>query len=187
MTNENTKLTEGIIQERLIKAYRNDCHLMISNLYIYNWESDVFKQLKSGYTEEIEIKISIADFKADKNKLEKHKRIETGITWSYSKREDVETFCRPNRFYYAVPEFMVEKVEIPEYAGLIRVFEDLRRHPSVIKKAPLLHKDKLKIGYEHLARKLAYRLCQATFDRNDAIEAREKAVKRYYDSLIAKS
>ena len=172
---ENTKLTEGIIQERLIKAYRNDCHLMIPNLYIFDWESDIFKQLKSGYTEEIEIKISIADFKADKNKVEKHKRIQTGLVRSVLLQKEVQTIERPNRFYYAVPEFMVDKIEVPEYAGLICVFEDLRRHPSVIKKAPLLHKDKLKVGYEHLARKLAYRLCDSIFDQRNLINRLNKS------------
>lgn len=175
---ENTKLTEGIIQERLIKAYRNDCHIMIPNLYIFDWESDVFKQLKSGYTEEIEIKISLADFKADKNKVEKHKRIQTGVVRSALLKEGTQAVKRPNRFYYAVPEFMVEKIEVPEYAGLICVFDDLRRHPSVEKKAPLLHKDKLKINYESLSRKLVYRLCEAQFDRNDAIKAREQLANR---------
>ena len=96
---ENTKLTEGIIQERLIKAYRNDCHLMIPNLYIFDWESDIFKQLKSGYTEEIEIKISIADFKADKNKVEKHKRIQTGLVRSVLLQKEVQTIERPNSLW----------------------------------------------------------------------------------------
>ena len=70
---------------------------------------------------------------------------------------------------------MVDKIEVPEYAGLICVFEDLRRHPSVIKKAPLLHKDKLKVGYEHLARKLAYRLCDSIFDQRNLINRLNKS------------
>lgn len=175
MSNNNTKLTEATIQEKLIRAYRNDCHLMIPNLYIFDWESDVFKQLKSGYTEEIEIKISIADFKADKNKVIKHEIVSTGFKYSISDQKKIETTKRPNRFYYAVPEFMVNIVEVPEYAGLLCVFEDLRRDPNVIKKAPLLHKDKLDIDYKYLARKLADRLCEAQLDRRNLINRLTKS------------
>lgn len=45
---------------------------MLANSYIYKWESDFFSQLKSGYHQEIEVKISRADFFNDFKKEGKH-------------------------------------------------------------------------------------------------------------------
>jgi len=46
---------------------------ILENSYVYNWESDFFSVTSSGYAQEIEIKISLSDFKADFNKIDKHK------------------------------------------------------------------------------------------------------------------
>lgn len=47
----------------------------------------------------------------------------------------------PNRFYYACPKGLIDKKDIPEYAGLIYVD---RYSFKIIKKAPLIHKEKIK-------------------------------------------
>lgn len=46
---------------------------ILDNSYVYNWESDFFSVTASGYAQEIEVKISFSDFKADFNKVDKHK------------------------------------------------------------------------------------------------------------------
>lgn len=48
----------------------------------------------------------------------------------------------PNKFYYACPEGLIEKTEVPEYAGLIYIKEG---QCKIVKKAPQIHKDKLNL------------------------------------------
>jgi hypothetical protein len=58
------------------KKLRNkfDTHkYILENSYVYEWESDFFSITSSGYAQEIEVKISLSDFKADFNKINKHK------------------------------------------------------------------------------------------------------------------
>ena len=108
---------------------------IVANTYIdRTFESDIVRLLNSGYCEEIEVKISVADFKKDFEKRDrgflKHDKIARG-----------EYFA--NRFYFYVPYTIAEKVRdlVPEYAGLITFSE----HGYVKKEinAPLLHKEKL--------------------------------------------
>lgn len=69
-------LTESKIQELLIGNF--DHLYQLTNSYIFGWESDYFGVTKSGYTYEVEIKISKSDFKADFSKTEKHRCLEYG-------------------------------------------------------------------------------------------------------------
>ena len=86
----------------------------ITNLFIYDWESDYLALTKSGYVYEIEIKISRNDFKNDfKHKADKHTLLE-----NVSQTGVCKIKC-PNYFYYAVPDGLVTPEEVPEYAGLI--------------------------------------------------------------------
>lgn len=56
---------------------RFDTHkYILDNSYVYNWESDFFSVTASGYAQEIEVKVSFSDFKADFNKVDKHKILE---------------------------------------------------------------------------------------------------------------
>lgn len=88
----------------------------VTNLYVYNWESDYLTLTRNGYVYEVEIKISKADFKNDtKHKVNKHALLE-----NVSKSEKCIVGC-PNYFYYAVPEDLIKPEEVPEYAGLIYV------------------------------------------------------------------
>lgn len=70
------KLTESKIQELLTGNF--DHLYQLTNSYIFGWESDYFGVTKSGYTYEIEIKISKSDFKADFSKTEKHRCLKYG-------------------------------------------------------------------------------------------------------------
>lgn len=68
------ELTEKTISKRLIKyLYKKGHKYLISNVFVYRHESDVFSVTKSGYSYEFEIKISVSDFKADMFKKDKHK------------------------------------------------------------------------------------------------------------------
>lgn len=152
---------------------------------MFDWESDVFGLTKSGYSVEIEVKVSKADFRADFKKQDKHYllkhhkrennvfiRDENPSFWYYDDNDKFKMhqfescrvrFCKthekiPNRFYYACPEGLISVDLIPDYAGLIYINDD--GGFTTIKNAPLLHKlkkDWLKI----LFKKYQYRTINA--------------------------
>lgn len=154
---------------------------------MFDWESDVFAITKSGYSIEIEVKISISDFRADfkkqdKHYLLKHHKRENNVfqrtekpsqylideTGKYMYKKHPYQFCSvrfskthdkiPNRFYYACPEGLIPVDKIPPYAGLIYI-SDYGSY-KVIKKAPLLHKNK-KDWTKKLMSKYMYRTINA--------------------------
>lgn len=139
-------------------------------IYLTNYENqgfaeaDVFGISRAGQMYEFEIKVSKSDFFADlKNKKYKHKNlsekkaIQICYIWKKGKRTE-ETFERiimPNRFYYVCPFGLIDKSEIPDYAGLIYCDSD---KPMEIKPAPLLHHYKAnEIIYKNIATILSQR------------------------------
>jgi hypothetical protein len=159
------QLSEFVIQRVLDKEFERKAKYIDFNTYVYryNWETDFFMMLRSGYTTEIEIKISKADFKNDGNKKIKHQILKEGKFERPSYKGMINgttepvPWNRPNRFYYAVPENMITVDDVPDYAGLIYIVKreryskdpyDLSRSLNeyydvrVIKEAPLLHKNK---------------------------------------------
>lgn len=137
-----------------------------------DWESDFFCVSKSGYCIEVEVKVSKSDFTADFKKekheffksilLNKKYHIENcgqGYNGNYiCKSEDgrsvyaectaikihsLETMPIPNKFWYAVPEGLIDIKDIPRYAGLIYVIdrgENTTPSHKIIKSAPFIHK-----------------------------------------------
>lgn len=78
-------------------------------------------------------------------------------SWKYNKREMISLYYRafssvtfrefqneslPNKFFYAVPVGLISKNEVPEYAGLLYINEDLS--VTKIKDAKFIHKEILK-------------------------------------------
>lgn len=129
----------------------------LNNVFIFDWESDLFCVTKSGYSIEIEVKVSRSDFLADFKKpkhdlliaaFEKKKYVmhdkkvmdhysQPGCYFKYSVTAEIT----PNRFFFAVPENLISELEVPSYAGLMYV-DDHGRY-TIIKNAPLLHKNKI--------------------------------------------
>ena len=157
--------TAGFIIERLKNYFASNCKFIVTNTFIYNdrWETDVFMLKQSGYTYEIEVKISKADFKRDFKKTDKHIILEQG---KIQKKEHVlmrddngkvikdsngrykydvvinlidAGDKRPNKFYYCAPEGILSLEEIPSYAGFITINNSVLK---IVKEAPLLHKGK---------------------------------------------
>lgn len=113
------------------------------------WECDVFELTASGFFVEYEIKLTRSDFKADAMKVKRHWN---GAFDRDEKKHDLLAAADvngPSRFYYVVPEGLIEQSELPLWAGLITC--TMRSAPSakfpvIIKeavKAPRLHKRKL--------------------------------------------
>ena len=168
------EFSEGSIQKKLSKFLSAPLY-DVDNLYVFSWESDKLLKTRAGYFYEFEIKISRADFKNDfKNKQDKHAILGSCLTgemrlpklYEYYERnkrnyvsfEACELYCRhhypycfadhykkPNYFYYAVPEGLIDVNDVPDYAGLVYILDDKVLsfdNSRVIKKAPLLHKEK---------------------------------------------
>lgn len=121
------------------------------NVFVYKWESDLFSVTSTDYAIEIEVKVSRSDFFADFKKdkhflLSKHNHTLLTMRGScysdnFSSINVVEVHkLIPNRFYFCCPKGMLLASEIPKYAGLIHVKDG--GEYSIIKNAPLLHKDK---------------------------------------------
>lgn len=127
-------MIEKHTEKSMLKAVHNyfstGYRYCIKNSFIFrfDWESDYFCINKEGYSFEIEVKISKADFRNDIKK-EKHKLFEQNL----NKR------LIPNRFYYAVPKGLIEEKDVPKYAGLIIVDGS---HAIIQKRAPFIHKNK---------------------------------------------
>ena len=117
------------------------------------WEADLIGVLKSNRWAEYEIKISKSDFQND---FKKFKHI-------YLSGNPIHTARVPNYFWYVAPIKAVPLC-IPDYAGLIEVeeirtpcdyqpilaegetiedYDTIEIRPTIIKRAKLLHKDRL--------------------------------------------
>ena len=167
----------------------------LSNSYVYNWESDFFSITTTGYSQEIEVKVSLSDFRADFGKVSKHNLLRSafkgkdkyccqgyleysvkGFTRSFPRSGEVKkpferTYSRsnrndealwkkygydfeqisseiriqdigncPNKFWYCCPKGIIPIEEVPEYAGLYYIDQNMRM--TIQKKAPFIHKEK---------------------------------------------
>ncbi len=133
---ETKEPTANDLTRRFYYNNLNGSEFIVANCYIHNsFEADIMRVMRSGYAEEIEVKLSVSDFKKDFEKTDwhgkpKHESIQAGEYYA-------------NRFYFYVPFTIAEKVRelVPDYAGFIIFTEN--DHAFVEKKAPLLHKNKI--------------------------------------------
>lgn len=115
------------------------------------WECDLWAVTKAGYAVEYEIKLSIADFRADAKKGRTHwagydREQRKPIIEQHNKHQLIGSEKGPTRFFYAVPESLVDAVlpELPEWAGLVRAKKwggIPLAHP--VRDAPRLHSTKV--------------------------------------------
>lgn len=177
---KKTEWTEEMIQKKLriyflshgTKKYE------ILNRFIYDWESDYLCITKSGYAYECEVKISRGDFFNDFHKAQKHLVLESETT-------DRQ---RPNYFYYACPGDLIKPEEVPGGYGLIYVYPwEIR----IVKKAELIHKEKVDAGKLNLVDKFYYGMNHYmdkymetnARDYKKEIKQLEKTIKEYDDLL----
>lgn len=131
----------------------------------YTGESDFLAINRKGMIEEFEIKTTNWDFKRDfmdrGNKKRRHEILSelSGLPMMQVKM--------PNYFYFVAPDNIIPIEEVPAYAGLIIVTEQMERgvpepYATVVKKAPQLHahissdRAKKKFVDEMLFRSMAY-------------------------------
>ena len=127
------------------------------------WECDVWLVSKAGYVTEYEIKVSAADFRADRNK--DRRVVKSGEWQDVNKHHEIGSDVGPSRFYYVVPKALAElQAEIPEWAGfaVLRSDDDPRWGIRVLKDAPKLHTKKVRKREIELAkRRMWYRYWDA--------------------------
>ncbi len=144
-------MTERIIQNWLwryldLRGHKNICPNYRPEGW---WECDMFSTTRDGFMVEHEIKVTVADFKRDLAKRAyrrtdpmapgremcmKHAELEAGKTTG------------PTRFFYVVPSGMIDRDDVPKWAGLIYA-DDLKRAVRPVDKiafhetlsAPRLH------------------------------------------------
>lgn len=122
-------------------------------------ECDVISISKSDFIYEYEIKISRSDYKKDFTK-EKHSLI-TNEKFTNVTSDGEVWYLLPNYFNYVVPRNLITIDEVPNYAGLIYINDDLTF--DIIKKPSLLHKVK---ANNKLIRKLSHNLtCKLIFNK----------------------
>jgi hypothetical protein len=125
------------IQRNIWNHYYNN-YYNISNAFVFHWESDFLTMTSSKYFIEIEIKISRSDFKNDfKKKL--------GVKEKYRYKHDLlvdkDFDFKPNKFFFAYPEGLIDKGELPNAYGIIEITE--HNNFKITRNAKFLHKNKL--------------------------------------------
>ena len=154
---ESAVISAGDIIQHLVRNRWRDSFVLPNYTPANWWECDVFEVTKAGYWREYEVKVSRADFLADR-----HKQKQSYSQWNPDERPGIGETLKtsvlkkydmlsessekgPNLFWYVTPKGLVEIQEIPGWAGLI----ELDRHPKhghlserVVRKAPKLHSTK---------------------------------------------
>lgn len=173
--------TEYEIQQILANDYMSNPKYVILNLKVFNWESDFLACTRHGYWHEVEIKISVADFKRDKKKVKKRNVFNAGMP-----KEVYRDWSNilPNYFSYCVPYFIADKVRdlVPDYAGLIMINKYGRL--EYIKGARQLHTVKLDENMMRLKEKFYYAY-RTWYDRYKQFHDREVELRSEVSFLKA--
>jgi hypothetical protein len=182
------KFNAKFIDTALRKYYDNQALYMVSNIYAFHsrYQETDFLVVKANnrYCYDIEVKVSVSDFRADFKKTQKHDILEKGgykakhVTFKtvkgkrkkYPAGRMIKVNERPNRFYFAVPEGLIKAEDVPDYAGLLYVSKT--GIVTKIKESKILHKKKLNIE-KMLCRKFYFYWLNAL----DAVEIVKKALK----------
>jgi hypothetical protein len=132
-----TEVYEHHMQRALWGKYRSSTTVMLPNYTPHGWyECDLYIVTKRLYTVECEIKRTVEDFRADTRKRTKHMRL--------AQRTGPRV---PTRFFYVVPDRLIQVSDVPEYAGLMfyRMVGERYPHPRLVeaKAAPRLNTNRV--------------------------------------------
>lgn len=189
MTRELFGYSETELQRSFVMSYmwsKQRYNFIAPNCYL-NWgdftEFDLLCIRRSGFIDEVEIKRTVSDFRADFKKrgkyhLKKHELLEAGKTPA-------------NYFWFLMTDELASKVsaEIPDHAGIY-----VLRHGFIVelKKAPRLHTSKItNTTRVHLGEKMMHRYwrqVQASYDRrerNGKSKAQKSEIKQGQEEVQA--
>ena len=145
------KLSEGAITKTLWSKYGVG-QWACANIYHYAFESDLLILRNSGTVVEYEVKLSVQDWNAGLKKRQfinkynsNRRKNQTLFTEKpMSRHEYLTADLGANMFYYVAPQEVLEKVEIPPWAGVIEAYTNTHADSCgimLVKKASSLHKD----------------------------------------------
>lgn len=146
-------MTERIIQNAIWQHSGQQHTLMCPNYTPAGWwECDVWGVTRAGYSVEFEIKLSLRDFKVDKQKQRtfydrKNDPVPFEDRWTPTERRkhdmlDARDPKCPNRFIYVCPDGLLKAEDVPQWAGLM-TYNPKRYRLSTEKDAPRLHAAKV--------------------------------------------
>lgn len=172
--------TERGMIESLLKGKNRLCtsyEVGVPNCFTqHDNEADLFFIRNSGFTDEVEIKVSRSDLLSDKNKRVWHRNIaydefnwkEKGFEFCPSTKPKYEALTEglmSNYFWYAIKEGIGGIEDIPDFAGLLIIdpdgFVKVKRSPKRLHRNKLTDFEKYKI-----ARKCFYRYLKSEFKIN---------------------
>ncbi|HEY0108031.1 MAG TPA: hypothetical protein VGB67_00300 [Fibrella sp.] len=163
-------MTQAYIHDQL-RIHFDKGWMHLSNVYVFNWESDFLCWVDKQYWCEVEVKVSRPDFFRDfTHKPKKHLMLQQALknkrgrfltagreyehhTKLPGKRgilapaTELHTHMVPHRFYYAAPKGLIKLSEVPKYAGLIEFDVDLpfKSQTRIVKRPVTLHKEPIEI------------------------------------------
>ncbi len=127
------------------------------------WECDVFEVTKSGYFREYEVKLTLADFRRDRDKAQVRGAYEFGKPRSSVLKRDMLAagdVAGPVEFYYVTPAGLLDGVELPKWAGWLQAYENGAGHWRVMSQpkaeAPRLHRETASAKVTAYARETCY-------------------------------
>ena len=147
---------------------------VVTNYFHADWEADILIIDREGFSHEIEIKMSKADFKNDFKKF--YTNPHTGE--KFLKHDKIccgDYVC--NQFSFLIPMGMVNPEDIPEHCGIIEFYHDEDRWETTfynVRPAPRIHED----GYWKLVDKDLFlrRLSQNLFHRKMILKGRQEEI-----------
>lgn len=145
------EMTASNLQQAFYRSEKHRYDLLVANVFIKGWlECDLIGVRLNGHVDEIEIKVSRSDFKADFAKVVPMQEGKPGaelvheghLTFWQAKKHDLlaDGQSSVNRFWFMTPLGLLTESDIPEHAGLIEVTKTGSLRTT--KQAPLLHKQK---------------------------------------------
>lgn len=115
------KQVDKIQFHMIYKLMQKNSGYVIPNYYWSVFECDILHVSAAGYTTEYEIKVTRSDFQADFEKetlFSSHFSVPRG---SIKKHDRIKEGRRTNRFIFVVPANLIDKTEVPDYAGLVEL------------------------------------------------------------------
>ena len=153
--------------------FEND--LVLTNHFHSDWEADILIVDKQGYSHEIEIKLSKADFKNDFRK----RNLNRNTNEKFLKHDKISCGDYPcNSFSFLLPQGMIELEEIPDYCGIIEFYHnpdswqttfDIIRQPKQIHTTPFWDLTDKDCFMRAMARNLLYRKLELKSQREEII------------------
>jgi len=134
-------ITATEIERALIRYLSRPGRLICTNTYMLDspWESDLLTVSKPMYWQEFEIKLTVADYKADFRKAYKWgAKIKKHVAYARSQeiRINRRILCpKPRQFWFVFPEGMVPVSEVPQHCGVLLYGKSDWREENCIKLA----------------------------------------------------